>query len=309
MRKALFQVHLWAGVTVGLYVLMISVTGSVLVYRNELYRAATRDPIVSTSPGPRLTDDQLAAAAVRSYPGYRVVRLTRLPNRDQGVDIWLRQGDTTRKRLFDPRTGADLGESVPTGIKLVSMLMDLHDNLFAGPTGRKSNGIGAVAIFLLAATGLAVWWPGAKTWRRSLMLPRRLGWKRSTWHLHSMIGFWSLAFVLVFALSGFYLAFPDTIQDLADWLQPPTPTNGGNRIVDRIVYWLAYLHFGRINGIGIPCRGPGLCDQATKAVWAIFGLAPAIMFVTGAMMWWNRVMRPRTASNRRRTRTDAVAAP
>ena len=155
MRKALFQLHLWAGVTVGLYVLMISVTGSVLVYRNELYRAATRDPIVSTSPGPRLTDDQLAAAAVRSYPGYRVVRLTRLPNRDQGVDIWLRQGDTTRKRLFDPRTGADLGESVPTGIKLVSMLMDLHDNLFAGPTGRKSNGIGRK----LHATPSSSIWP------------------------------------------------------------------------------------------------------------------------------------------------------
>jgi uncharacterized iron-regulated membrane protein len=308
LRKALFQVHLWAGVTVGLYVLMISVTGSVLVYRNELYRAATRDPIVSTGRGPRLSDDQLAAAAMRSYPGYRIVRITRLPNRDQAVDVWLRQGDTTRKRLFDPRTGADLGESVPTGIKLVSMLMDLHDNLFAGPTGRRSNGAGAVAVLVLAGTGLAIWWPGAKTWRRSLMLPRGLGWKRSTWHLHSMIGFWSLGFVLVFALSGIYLAFPDAIQDFVDRLEPPTPANAGTRIGDHIVYWLAYLHFGRINGIGIPCSGPGLCDQATKAVWAIFGLAPAVMFVTGAMMWWNRVLSPQIVGNRRRSRSDAVTA-
>ncbi len=52
------------------------------------------------------------------------------------------------------------------------------------------------------------------------------------------------------------------------------------------------LHFGRINGIGIPCSGPGLCDQTTKALWAIFGLAPAAMFVTGAIMWWNRVLLP-----------------
>ena len=59
------------------------------------------------------------------------------------------------------------------------------------------------------------------------------------------------------------------------------------------------LHFGRINGIGIPCSGPGLCDQTTKAIWAIFGLAPAAMFVTGAIMWWNRVLRPRLASARR----------
>jgi hypothetical protein len=37
LRKATFQIHMWSGIGVGLYVLMISVTGSILVYRNELY--------------------------------------------------------------------------------------------------------------------------------------------------------------------------------------------------------------------------------------------------------------------------------
>src|SRR5438874_9638897 len=74
-RRALFQVHLWSGIAIGLYILMISVTGSVLVYRNELYRAATPRPIISTSTGPRLTDDQLTAAVSRLYPGYQVENL------------------------------------------------------------------------------------------------------------------------------------------------------------------------------------------------------------------------------------------
>src|SRR5450631_4194359 len=47
LRKALFQVHLWTGIGVGLYILLISLTGSVLVYRNELFTAATPRPIVS----------------------------------------------------------------------------------------------------------------------------------------------------------------------------------------------------------------------------------------------------------------------
>ena len=63
LRRALFQVHLWSGVIVGLYILMMSVTGSVLVYSNELYVAATPEPIISKGTGPRLTDDQLAEAA------------------------------------------------------------------------------------------------------------------------------------------------------------------------------------------------------------------------------------------------------
>jgi Na+-transporting NADH:ubiquinone oxidoreductase subunit NqrD len=110
-----------------------------------------------------------------------------------------------------------------------------------------------------------------------------------------MIGFWSLAFLLIFGVSGAYLSLPQPIQNLADRIEPPTDANAGIRVVDKIIYWLAFLHFGRVNGIGIPCSGPGVCDQATKAVWALFGLAPAAMFVTGAILWWTRVLRPKLA--------------
>ena len=220
LRRALFQVHLWSGIAIGLYIFMISVTGSVLVYRNELFVASPR-----------------------------VMRAT----------FWL---------------------------------LDLHDNLLAGETGRRVNGVAAFAIVALAATGFVIWWPGIKTWRRSLTLPRGLGWQRTFWHLHSMIGFWTFAFTLVFALSGAYFGFPAMFQALADRLDPVTDPDA-SRISDQVIYWLAYLHFGRINGIGIPCSGPGLCDQAIKAAWAFFGLAPAAMFATGTVMWWNRVLRPR----------------
>jgi uncharacterized iron-regulated membrane protein len=306
LRKALFQVHLWSGIAVGLYLLMISVTGSVLVYWNELYRATTPEPIISKSSEPRLSDGQLAEAARRLYPGYRVVNIRRATNPDQAVDVQLVRGKQIKKRRFDPRTGQDLGDLVPMGMWLVAQVLDLHDNLFAGPTGREVNGIGAVAVLALAATGLMIWWPGIKTWRRSLTLHRGVGWKRLIWHLHSMIGFWSLGFLLIFGVSGIYLAIPERVQDLADWIQPATAANAGRRAVDRIIYWVAYLHFGRIQGIGIPCSGPGLCDQTTKAVWALFGLAPAAMVVTGAIMWWNRVLRPRMTRVRRAERSLAA---
>ena len=228
LRRAVFQVHLWSGIAIGLYILMISVTGSVLVYRNELFSAS------------------------------------------------------------------------PAVLRATTWLLDLHDNLLAGETGRKVNGGGACAVLALVATGLVIWWPGTKSWRRSLTVPRGVGWQRTVWHLHSMIGFWTVGFTIVFALSGAYFGFPALFQEIADRLDPPTDADV-YRVSDSVIYWLAYLHFGRINGIGIPCSGPGFCDQATKAAWAFFGLAPAVMFVTGAIMWWNRVLRPR---RQRLTRPD-----
>jgi uncharacterized iron-regulated membrane protein len=287
---------------------MISVTGSVLVYRNELYRAATPAPVISKSSRPRLSDSELRNGALRVYTGFRIVNLERASDPDQAVDIWLRRGNVIERRLFDPRTGADLGNSVPTGIRLVSELMDLHDNLFAGPTGRVVNGLGALAVFVIVVTGLVIWWPGIQTWRRSLTLHRSAGWKRTIWDLHSMVGIWSLAFTLIFALSGLYLCFPQPVQDLADRLEPLTTANAGVRIGDRVIFWLSTLHFGRILGIGIGCSGPGICDQTVKAIWAAFGMAPALMFVTGAIMWWNRVLRPRIVSARREEPTQAQLA-
>ena len=255
LRRAIFQVHLWAGIGVGLYVFFISVTGSVLVYRNELYVAVTPDVVTPSA------------------------------------------------------TPAEAQANVPFGMRVVDSLLDAHDNLLSGSTGRKVNGAGAVAVLLMCLTGAVIWWPGIARWREHLVLRRGVGWRRFTWQLHGVIGFWSFAFLLLLGMSGLYLCFSEQFGLFADWLQPPTAENAGTRFVDSALYWLAYLHFGRINGIGIPCGGPGLCDQATKAVWAIGGALPAAMFVTGAIMWWNRVVRRWLRKSRSARLTVAQAAP
>jgi uncharacterized iron-regulated membrane protein len=280
LRKALFQVHLWSGIGVGLYILVIGVTGSVLVYRVEIMRKVTPKPIVATPSGARLTDEQLQQAAMRAFPGFRATDVRRARNLDQSVDVSLTRGKETKKRMFDPYTGKDLGDTVPFAISFVSWLLDLHDNLLYGRTGRLVNGIGAIFTTVLALTGLIIWWPGVQKWRRSLTLHRRVGWKRFTWDLHSAVGIWTFGFVLLFGVTGVYLTFPEPISDFADILEPPTDANGGRRIVDTVMFWLARVHFGRFGG------------WSTKLIWAVFGLAPAFLFVTGAIMWWNRVVSP-----------------
>ncbi|PCJ42697.1 MAG: hypothetical protein COA71_04115 [SAR86 cluster bacterium] len=290
-RKFLFQIHLWSGISLGLYIFFISITGSVLVYRNELYVLATPIPVISTSADSALNDEQLIEIVSLANPGYEVARMNRSGNPDRAVEIWLEREGSTRKRFFDPYNGKDVGSAARTGQMLVITLIDLHESFLVGPTGRKINGLGAIAVILIVLTGLVLWWPGIKRWRRSLKFQRGIGWKRQIWDIHSMLGIWSCLFILVFAFSGIYLCFPDFFHDLGDRLQPMTSENAGSRFVDKALYWLAFLHFGRINGIGLVCSGPGICDQSIKAIWALFGLAPAIMFATGSTMWWNRVLR------------------
>jgi len=113
----------------------------------------------------------------------------------------------------------------------------------------------------------------------------------------------------VLGLSGAYFSFPELFQWVADVLDPVTdPSRVAVRASDRVIYWIAYLHFGRINGIGIPCGGPGACDIATKSVWAAIGLIPGVMFVTGAVMWWNRVVVKRLRTQRQGDRSVRLSA-
>lgn len=291
LRRALFQVHLWTGIAVGLYIFLISITGSVLVYRNEMFQLVTPAPIIAIRSGERLTDEQLKDAAARLYPGHVVTNIIRAKNPDQAVEIRLEIGKTEKQRLFDPYTGADLGKAVAFGITLAFGLLDLHDNLLFGTTGRTLNGIGAVCLIALCASGSVIWWPGIGQWRRSIWPEWKANWKRLNWSLHSAFGFWFFLILLVWGVTGAYLCFPSWFSDWADTIEPMTAENAGRRSVDTLMYWLAYLHFGRFGG-RFPGCGP-ICNSTFKAVWAALGLMPPAMFVTGALMWWNRVLRPR----------------
>jgi uncharacterized iron-regulated membrane protein len=162
-RRILFQVHLWVGAGLGLYILMISVTGSLLVYRREM--SAAVGPVYVTPRQHRLTQDELSLIVQQAYPGFSLesVFAPRVRGQiagDQAVEVQLRRGDDTIARLLDPYTGADLGDTTRPALGLILWLADLHDNLLAGRTGRLFNGIGAIFATLLACTGAILWWPG-----------------------------------------------------------------------------------------------------------------------------------------------------
>ncbi len=302
IRKAVFQIHLWTGIGVGLYIVVASVSGSAVVFRRELMRSLANRPQISAHDESthRLSEDELGAAAQRAYPDYRITKVWRGRNGERAVDIWMDRGKSQKKHLFDPYTGADLGETIPPGVRVLDWFVSLHDDLLAGFTGRTVNGIGAILLVLLCVTGAIVWWPGSKVWRRSLGVQWRAGWKRVNWDLHSALGFWTFAFVFMWALSGIYLVFPHPFMAIVDYLDPLDPKSVSPRAGDIALEWLAKLHFGRFAGI------------KTKALWAFMGLVPPALFVTGALMWWNRVLQPARSRARRtanlRLQPDATTA-
>ena len=319
LRRATFQIHLWTGIGLGLYVALISITGSAIVFRNELYNYWGKPKIVPVQ-SVRLSGDAIRAKAVGRYPGYSITYLWEGKRPGQATEIWLEKDHHKIQRVFNPYTGEDVGRAVAVGISMVAWCSDMHTNLLSGPKGRVVNGVLSILMTLLCLTGAILWWPGIAKWRRSLVVDPRANWKRLNWELHSVIGFWTFALVFMWAFTGIYLVFPDPFQQavnrvapldfyrpLSDnslgapqpekpvfvlaaeppiYLPPPPGTNGGRRRRfvphyskgDTVLRWVYYLHFGNFAG------------SKTKGVWVALGLLPALLFLTGGIMWWNRVL-------------------
>jgi uncharacterized iron-regulated membrane protein len=170
---------------------------------------------------------------------------------------------------------------VTTGAKIVNWILRLHDNLlFPEATGRKINALGGFAIILVTISGLVIWWPGSGRWRRSLGVEFGSGLKKFNWSLHSAAGIWSILFVFMWGFSGIYLSIPSVFNHFVFYFDPNDGLTRKLNFADQFLSWLARLHFGRFAGLSV------------EIIWTIFGLVPLVLFVTGAFMWWTRVLNP-----------------
>jgi uncharacterized iron-regulated membrane protein len=332
LRKAIFQIHLWTGIGLGIYVLLISVSGSAIVFRNELYKSLWPGPKLVPISGPRLSRDALKKAVHTEWPAYSVTYIWESKRPNEATEVWIEHNGEahakTKGRLVNPFTGKDLGASRPATIGLLAWFSDLHTNLLAGKTGRAINGVLSILVVLLSVTGLILWWPGTGRIRRSLTIDFRANWKRMNWDLHSVTGLWLFAFVFVWGVTGVFLVFPRPFQvvvnhfsrlevyslitsveapsvavpaqmipvpmiNVADETSPPQPRPRRRRPPFRGSAGDKFLRWFYYLHFG------NFADWQVKALWVILGLTPPFLFATGAIMWWNRVLSREARASRR----------
>jgi uncharacterized iron-regulated membrane protein len=282
LRYAVGRVHLWLALIIGAYIVVISVSGSAVVFRREFNTWLVPRTVESTD-GVRLTGDDLARAVSAAYPNDIVVEVSEPRRPERPVLVVLERDDAIRTdRLFDPYAARDLGETFPPTLRAVEWLVDLHDNLLAGETGRTINGIGGILFFVLIVTGAWIWWPGTRNVVRSLKIGKPQASRRFIRQLHNLIGVLSFLLLFVWAITAIYFAFPEPFEGTIDYFDPDL--NDLERPGEWVVLELIKLHFGRFGGLPV------------RFLWAALGLLPAILFITGFIYWLSGLARRRAAA-------------
>jgi len=228
LRRAAFQIHLWAGIIVSLYVVIIAITGSLLVFEDEFTRTTLPSDISQFDAAHVASIPEVMQQFHHAYPNALAIEIDTPWAVVPAYRIRAMNADGHEFHLVADSANATLHRQPDTWVEWVH---DLHVYLLLGSAhGEEVNGVGATILLLLCITGLLLWWQGLRNWTRALGIDLRRNWRRINFDAHHAIGIWTLAIVLWWSISGIYfgwykqfVAVVNIISPLQGMLSPQLP--------------------------------------------------------------------------------------
>jgi vanillate O-demethylase ferredoxin subunit len=232
LRKAVRQVHRWTGLTVGLVLAFVAITGIALLFRPQLEPLLERDVFEVSPCVPPAPLDDIVATARAAHPGQPIeeIDLAATP----GATVSVQFGD--RVDVFVHPCTAALIEMRSHWAGFFGTVEELHRFRFLGNwwgdvIGGTAAGV-LVAVFL--AGGIVLWWPASRRGlKRALSVDSRLKGRAFELSLHRTAGIYAGAVLLVVGLGALPLAFKPVrywlYSAVGSPLPAPKPKSGAAR--------------------------------------------------------------------------------
>lgn len=197
--------HLWLGLITGIVIVIVSLTGAMLVFEQELRVWLQPYQTVESHEKQFLPPSILKKAVMEKYhlPTVSAV-VYQGKNRSAVVPYY---GDRKKRQLIyvDPYTGKILHYQL-LDKDFYRMILEGHYNLWLPrPIGQPVVAYSTLIFVITLITGLALWWP--KKWtkntrQRSFLIKSNGNFKRVNYELHNVLGFYSLIIGLILGLTG-----------------------------------------------------------------------------------------------------------
>ncbi|MFD1768841.1 PepSY-associated TM helix domain-containing protein [Sphingobacterium suaedae] len=225
-RKAVIWLHKWLGIITGIIVFLVSLSGAVYCFQDELKLVVYTDrymlPSSEQSMPTRPLSELLDVAKSQLADGQDVSRIDLYPARDRN---WVFRAVGTDeqalghwnyfryyKRIFVNPYNAEVVGIEDSKNEFFQLVLQLHMNLLLGKTyGHAVVGYSTAIFVVLLLSGIVLWWPKnrkPKTLKRSFWFNARVKWKRLNYDLHNVLGFYSFFIALLLCVTGLVFSFP-----------------------------------------------------------------------------------------------------
>ena len=204
--KRLFAWHHWCGLLVGLFLLIMSLSGSLLVFAEEIETAEISSYNKTNNESGAFYIDSSIRHVQTAYPGWEI-RLYDQPGKNETIIYELRKDTESKKIYVHPTNGAFLHVNENAKNELQRWLLLLHYTLFAGTLGKIIVFFVGLMFLITLITGL---WVYRKSFMKVLSFKTRINRKSVRGRfssLHRIIGVWSIIFNLLMVFTGLVLSY------------------------------------------------------------------------------------------------------
>ncbi len=202
--------HLWPSIVSGLIVVFVCLTGTLIVYCDEILELSAADAKYVEVAGPKATAEQLLESVKEMDPNLEISQLVFFNDPERSVRA--RAFNKVSKKLnliyINPYTAEVM--KVDYTIHFFFVTAHLHASLLAHSIGGWVVLISTVIFLISCITGLILWWPKRwtkKTRQDSFTIKWKARFKRLNYDLHNVYGFYSLLLCFILSATGIIIFF------------------------------------------------------------------------------------------------------
>ncbi|MEH2529728.1 putative iron-regulated membrane protein [Bradyrhizobium sp. AZCC 1588] len=228
LRVALVWLHRWIGLSLGLLLVAIGLTGSFIVFYREI--DAALNPSLYTPAGPQHGLDAAEVMRIAAAVDPAPIRSVIAPDRTWPVWVVMHSHPTERGRypslwttMIDPSNGKVLGRRDYTNCFAFTVYRVHYNLLLYDWWGNELVGVTGFLLLGMAFSGLYLWWPKRGRFWRSVSIRRHVSPQRFMLDLHNTAGFWSLALLALISVTGIGIVFPGVIRPVVGLVSTATP--------------------------------------------------------------------------------------
>lgn len=225
-RKKLLWLHTWSGLTLGLVVVFLALTGAGFVLKPQLEDLVYRDLHVVPKCEAPLALDKLAAAAKAAHPQAKLQGIEVTTDDSASVAVMFTDKDYV---YLNPCNAQVLGVQNQYG-GFFGVMDGLHRFRFFTDLklGRTLAGwVNTVFLLLLIGGGVALWWPRSRqALKAALKFNARLPGSARTLSLHKFVGLYSALVLIVITVTGLPIGFEpvkNLIYSATGYVPPEKP--------------------------------------------------------------------------------------
>ena len=217
MRKKLYKWHSYGALIAMLPLFIISLTGSILVFKVELDTLLMPEKmmVASNSPVTRLPLDTLMAKVKIAYPNHEIGSWEIFDDKQRTDTAYLikHQSNTWSKLYLNQYTGELLSKPVGLSDDLTDWLLDLHFKLLLDTNGMFLGAIVSLLLLFLGISGLILY---RKFWLNFFTLRFSQAGRIFFSDLHKIVGISSSPVILILAFTGAYWNIAEVVHEVSE---------------------------------------------------------------------------------------------